>query len=378
MKLPGTFQRISVTAAVISLMSMATSASAEPDTLDLQYTCVFPIIEEQPMSVSIQAVIPSSVPVGVLTDAFKIDAVATVGESSWNGLAFVGSRALKGQVKARASLTGPNLALDLVIPMDIPLHAMPTSPESFEVSAGGATPPLVFNEQNAGDIRVEVGDLTMVLAPEDVNGGFTGLGEFEAECTLNAGQNPVLKTIMVGEGETSGRSMSVAGDTLLAAGKSAVPLTGRTDALVVSAGGAVTANLELDQTQGRFKIIQLFNLLGMDAEIVFEAVEPLTGTISEGAATLQTRAYISLPKVEYKILGLTVSKGGGPNCRTVEPVDLTLTTPGGHPFSASEGGTLTGTYGLPLFEGCGNLQSTVNRVMSGSGNMINLSFTPAE
>ncbi len=378
MKLPGTFQRISVTAAVIGLMSMATSASAEPDTLDLQYTCVFPIIEEQAISVSIQADIPSSVPVGVLTNAFKIDAVATVGESSWNGLAFVGSRALKGQVKARASLTGPNLALNLTVPMDIPLHAMPTSPESFEVSASGATPPLVFGEQNAGDIRVEVGDLTMALAPEDMNGKFTGLGEFEAECTLNPGQNPVLRTIRVGESATSGRAMSVAGNTFFAAGKTSVALVGRTDALIVSAGGAVAANLELDQTRGQFKIIQLFSLLGMDADIVFEAVAPLTGTINEGAATLQTRAYISLPKVEYKILGLTVSKGGGPSCRTVAPVELTLTSSGGGSFSASEGGTLTGSYGLPVFEGCGSLQSTVNRVMKGSGNTINLSFTPAE
>jgi hypothetical protein len=68
--------------------------------------------------------------------------------------------------------------------------------------------------------------------------------------------------------------------------------------------------------------------------------------------------------------------GGGANCRTVEPVTFTVTSPEGEPFDALLGGRVIGTYDLPKLENCGALTSILSLKLKGKGNTIDLTMTP--
>lgn len=167
--------------------------------LTLDYTCVFPLLGEQPLEVDVLADMPESVPEGTPTGEFEIDATATVGEETWNGLYFVGGRTIGGETRADAHVSGPGLELPLAVPMSIPEQPIPDERDAFEVNAHGSTPSLVFNEP--GEVEISVGDLVMALAPVDANGALTGLGPFEAECVVNPGQDQVLHCLAVGDAD---------------------------------------------------------------------------------------------------------------------------------------------------------------------------------
>mgnify|MGYP001367033434 FL=1 len=51
----------------LALSSFAGSALAAPVSLELDYTCIFPVVEEQPVSVVINADIPDTAKTGELT-----------------------------------------------------------------------------------------------------------------------------------------------------------------------------------------------------------------------------------------------------------------------------------------------------------------------
>lgn len=179
------------------LLLSAGEADAVPVSASLNYTCVFPLIEEQPLSVDITSDMPAVIPPGQPTGAFQIQASAQVSAESWNGLSFVGTRWLAGQVAAQSSISGSGVSLPLTIPMDIAGQDLPTETGAFAVSASGSTPSLVFTSANTGEVEIRVGDLVMSLEPEDSNGNPTGLGNFESECTLNAEEDNLLHTLIV-------------------------------------------------------------------------------------------------------------------------------------------------------------------------------------
>ncbi|HTN34982.1 MAG TPA: hypothetical protein VL091_13320, partial [Marinobacter sp.] len=68
--------------------------------------------------------------------------------------------------------------------------------------------------------------------------------------------------------------------------------------------------------------------------------------------------------------------GGGSQCQTIEPVDITLTSPDGKNFSPASGGEVSGVYTLPPLHNCGLLTDVLNLFMTGPNNTINLTLTP--
>ncbi|MGK5534327.1 DUF6801 domain-containing protein, partial [Streptomyces sp. URMC 129] len=54
------------------------SASADPASLTLTYTCPFPLIGKQPLKVEINTDIPSSIAVNEMTPPIHIEAISTV------------------------------------------------------------------------------------------------------------------------------------------------------------------------------------------------------------------------------------------------------------------------------------------------------------
>nr|WP_252971568.1 DUF6801 domain-containing protein [Marinobacter sp. DS40M8] len=70
--------------AAAALMTGGGNAFAEPVSLELEFTCPFPLIGEQPIRAQISADVPTQATVGQPTPEFTVDALTTVNEdSSW-------------------------------------------------------------------------------------------------------------------------------------------------------------------------------------------------------------------------------------------------------------------------------------------------------
>ena len=68
--------------AATALMSGAGQALAEPVAIELEFTCPFPLIGDQPIRAEISADIPSQATVGEPTPEFTINALTVVNEDS--------------------------------------------------------------------------------------------------------------------------------------------------------------------------------------------------------------------------------------------------------------------------------------------------------
>lgn len=167
----------------------AGTGAAEPASLTLSYTCPFPLIGEQAMSVEINADVPSSAVVGEPTPEFTVESVATVPATATQGLSLVGAKTIEGSGLADASVAAPEATLDVQVPVDVEKTDVPAS-GAFDVAATGSAPSLTFTE--AGQATITVGDLLLTLTPRTADGSETGLGTFDAPCTLDAGQDATL------------------------------------------------------------------------------------------------------------------------------------------------------------------------------------------
>ncbi|WP_111656937.1 DUF6801 domain-containing protein [Isoalcanivorax indicus] len=356
-------------------------AHAEDDTpsLMLEYTCVFPLLEEQPLTVAITAEIPDTVPVGELTEAFRINAEALVSGQAGNALDFLGSRTLSGTVQAQARIDGPALTLDLSVPMTVPEQAMPGAPGDFQIDAQGETPPLIFEQQNAGEVAIRVEHLVMTLRPLDAQGALTGIGEFEAECLLEPDQDNVLHTLIVGEGSAGGEfALPISGQTLIRAADGMAALQGQISG-VLEDDGALAADMHFAPAHTRLHMRWLLRLLMADAELLFEPVAQTRGHLDSDILTTETLMHVRVPAISVRMLGLPLLSGGGETCRTATPITLHLATPSGGAFDVEAGGVLEGvylegTYDMPTFENCGGLESFINLFMTGTGNRMALAM----
>ncbi|MFD4197673.1 DUF6801 domain-containing protein [Amycolatopsis thermoflava] len=182
--------------AAAGLLAGAGTSAADPATLTLTYTCPFPLIGNQPISVVINADIPATATVGRPTPEFDIEAVATVPSTATAGLNLVGAKTVEGTAQAAATVAAPEATLPVTVPTTIPPTAIPAS-GAFDVTATGTTPSLTFTQP--GEATVSVGDLLLTLHPKKADGSDTGLGTFDSQCTQDPGQDNVLATVQITE-----------------------------------------------------------------------------------------------------------------------------------------------------------------------------------
>ncbi|MGK5531745.1 DUF6801 domain-containing protein [Streptomyces sp. URMC 129] len=177
-----------------------TSASADPVSLTLNYTCPFPLIGEQPLKVDVKTDIPSSIGVGEETPPFVIEAVTTANAKTHQGLQTVAAASIEGSALASANVTAPGVELPIEVPFEVPNQEIPKAPPytEFQINASGEAPSVTFSEPGQGEISV--GDLTLTLTPKKADGSDTGLKTFESACTLDEGQDTVLAEFEVTEG----------------------------------------------------------------------------------------------------------------------------------------------------------------------------------
>ena len=131
-------RRALVTAAAgVTLLAGAAPASAVPVSTTLDYTCNFPLLKPQPLTLEISSDIPDQIAPGTATPPFDIDAVAEVSSGAAYGLSAVETATLEGTATANSTVTLPGgLALPVAMPTTIPKVTIPSS-GGFQTSASG-------------------------------------------------------------------------------------------------------------------------------------------------------------------------------------------------------------------------------------------------
>ncbi|MBK1872750.1 choice-of-anchor D domain-containing protein [Marinobacter sp. 1-3A] len=584
--------------AAAALMSGAGSAIAAPVSTNLQFSCPFPLIGEQPISAEITADIPTNAVVGTPLPAFAVTAMTLVNEDSRTGLKLVGSETVEGTAVNTNQIITAGRTVEQTVTLTIPPSPIPSASGPFTVPANGQAPEFTFTDQDVGNAEIRVGGLTLNLVARTASGDIAPapIGEITTNCTLLAGQDNLLQTVTVendtvetprlavnrtdvafgnvqagltkdetvtlsntgnaalginsisiagtnasafmqsnscntiaagascnvnvtyipdGEGPQSatltinstdadnssvdvaltGRSvlapvpeiavtpgsvdlgriqlgqsksaqvtisnngtdtllinsinvagqdaseflqtnncttvapaqtcaidvgftaasagvrnaqlvisssdpenaevsvaltaegyeaptnelellLSLAGSTYIKSSDSSLPLTGSIATLLELASGTFEADLNVDPTVGHFSIKLLFSRLKATANVEFQQSEMTTGSLVNGKLTANSHLFIKVPKVQLKLFGLPIKVGGGDQCQSIQPVDITLTSKDGSNFSPATGGEVSGVYDLPPLENCGLLTSVLNQFLTGSGNTIDLTLTP--
>jgi hypothetical protein len=167
-----------------------------------------------------------------------------------------------------------------------------------------------------------------------------------------------------------------------AAGTTRVATTGSTIAL-----GPSTLSVTLDSTTGDFTgslplptahtTFAAVGLIPMSADVTFEEAAPVTGHLSakpDGTGSqVQATAQYYIRLSNIRAAGLPTF--AGPNCRTVAPVTIPMSTPDDESFAVFAGGHLTGRYTIGPFADCRLDTLLVNALVPGAGNTVDLYLT---
>lgn len=226
-RLPG--RRTAAAAAATAFVALPVllapaAATAKPVSLSLQYTCTFPLMDPQPLTLQISSDIPESLPIGTAAGRFAVSAEAKVNDFAAHGLRALDSATIQGTAVAGATIVFPGgNTFEAVVNTDVPKMSIPSS-GGFTTSATGKTPSLTFDDP--GNTELRVNDLVLSLEPRLADGTLTGLDKFETECTRVPGQNNLLATIKVTDDSDPGPDTqapskpsglsAVAGDTSIA------------------------------------------------------------------------------------------------------------------------------------------------------------------
>ncbi|NGN65984.1 hypothetical protein G5C51_19060 [Streptomyces sp. A7024] len=390
---------VGLLAALLSVAAGGT-ATAEPATLKQTYQCVFPLIEEDPVTVDISVDLPTEVRVGETIPAQPVVSVSKVTKRAADGLATVGSATLEGTAKAYVTVGFPDGPLDIGLTNTLEKTTIPSPSADFDVKANGKTPDLSFDQP--GEVPISVNSLLLTLTPKDAAGNKTSLDTFESECHLDpADQNKILHTIKVVPGSTESTenedateptdptestqptesteptesggggipyNFNLKGNSFIKAANGNTPLSGSINTLYDLDKGTFTADLKLNPTTGSFSIL---GFLPTQTDIKFVQTAKTTGTLDE-TGTMASHSEMDVYLTSVRPFGIPI--GGGEKCKTTEPSKIDLK---GTNFVPNKGGKLTtASYKLAgLNDQCGMLGGIISAFMAGDGNTIDMDLT---
>ena len=163
----------------------------------------------------------------------------------------------------------------------------------------------------------------------------------------------------------------VNGSTFLKAANATVPLgPGALRSRVNLSNGNVVASLNLPPATGSFKE---FGLIPVTATVAFIQNGPTTGKVDLNTGAVTTMSSITLQITSLSVGGLPVPVG--PSCQSATPASVALASQPG--FSIVNGGTVSGTYTVPPFAGCGLITPVLNLTITGPSNTISLTLGKA-
>lgn len=192
------FGALAVGATVVGAMTFAGAGTglAATGSLTLNYTCPFPLLGAQDMTVKVQVdQLPDEAVVGQPTPEALVTATATVGSTPTWGLNLFGAKTIQGTAQAITLIDNAGTATEVAPALAVPTTAVPAT-GTFDAVATGSFAPLTF--ANAGTTTYSVGSFSTALTPRKADGTETSLGTLNLTCTLKPGQNTLLYTVQVG------------------------------------------------------------------------------------------------------------------------------------------------------------------------------------
>ena len=163
----------------------------------------------------------------------------------------------------------------------------------------------------------------------------------------------------------------VNGSTFIKAPNATVTLgPGALRSRVNLSNGNVTASLNLPPATGSFTEL---GLVPVTATVTFVQDGPTTGKVDLNTGAVTTMSNITLQITSLSVSGLPVPVG--PACESATPASVSLASQPG--FSIVNGGTVSGTYTIPPFAGCGLITPVLNLTIPGPGNTISLTLGKA-
>jgi len=184
---------VSVTALSVLTVGAATAQAAE-STLTLSYSCTFPLIGSQPVTVTYGQDLPGSVTQGVPASPFDVTADIVVPAVVTKGLNLLGAATVSGAAVTVASVTNGAARFGGPVRYAVPGTPVPLS-GTFPLHAAGRFPSVTY--PHVGTASITVGNLSLTLTPLNSKGKPTALGTFTAPCTARRGQSNVLGTFPV-------------------------------------------------------------------------------------------------------------------------------------------------------------------------------------
>ena len=194
-------RRILSTAVAALLAAGATTANAEQVTATVKHNCPLPLIGEQTLTSEISTELPSELEVGEETGPIELNVVTTLPADAQSGLSLAGGDTLEGTADALNTIELPNREQALNAVLEIPQQPIPDESGPFSVNSSGTVESQSFTEDDIGDARVVVGDLTLNQQVRDSSGNLVGdpVGEFTADCTITSTDN-VLQEFKIVDG----------------------------------------------------------------------------------------------------------------------------------------------------------------------------------
>ncbi len=212
-----------LTAALVVFAGTAGATGAQaavpnvPD-VTLDFTCKYPIVDKQPLSIKISSNIPSEVVVGVKQPEFEIDATAVAKGDTARAINTLNAYSIVGFADAFADLEFPDgfIQEDLFVPLTVAPWNRPSSAPvagDLTLSAKGRTPSIQLEPVGTATIRLD--RIALTLQAKGASGNTINVrklttdfdgnpvpadttpDDFNVYCKLNAGQSNVIATIKV-------------------------------------------------------------------------------------------------------------------------------------------------------------------------------------
>ncbi|WP_067472865.1 fibronectin type III domain-containing protein [Actinomadura hibisca] len=173
-------------------------AAADPAALTLTYTCDYPLIEKQPLTVKIKTDVPKTIKAGEPSPALHIEVLSTVGPETTSGLALIGAETLEGTATSHNTVDLPDGPRDVEVPVTLGKVKVPVE-GGFDIPGQGDAPRLVFPRPGTG--KISVGRLALHIVARDNNGvQITDPDVSNVPCVLNPGQDATLATFQIVDG----------------------------------------------------------------------------------------------------------------------------------------------------------------------------------
>ncbi|MFI1680728.1 DUF6801 domain-containing protein [Streptomyces sp. NPDC020607] len=206
----GTLCTVATAGLVAGLVTLTPGvATAAPVQLAQKYTCKFPIISNDPIEIQISSDMPATMNVGETVPEYDIKALTKVSARAAQGLGVMGAVTLEGKATADVvvALPGGEGTLPIKVVNNVAKANIPNPAAAFEVDATGKSPGSLLTWAKPGTAKFDVTGLKLHnMIARDASGAPVQLppfgDEFDAACTLDAGQKTLLHTMEIKGGGT--------------------------------------------------------------------------------------------------------------------------------------------------------------------------------